>query len=55
MELDELWETLISMSIATEDELQLVTNIAGYSVETLNAVLYSRTGSHDIEQFLGEI
>lgn len=50
-----MWDQLIDLGIATENELQLVTDVAGYSDETLEAVIYSRTGYRDIEQFLGGI
>ena len=45
-----IWDAILEHGIATEEELQLVTNINGYSVETLNDVLYARTGYHDIDQ-----
>lgn len=45
-----VWEALVNMGIATEDELQLVTDINGYNIDTLNDVIYVRTGYHDIEQ-----
>lgn len=44
------WDWLLDMGIATEKELQLVTDINGYSIETLNDVLYARTGYRDKEQ-----
>ena len=44
MDKEQLWDNLIDNGIATESELQLVTCINGYSVETLNDVLYARTG-----------
>lgn len=45
-----VWDYIINNGIATEDELQLVTDINGYSVDTLNDVLYARTGCRDIDQ-----
>ena len=53
MELEEYWQYLINSGIATEQELQLVTYIIGYSVETLDKVLYVRTGYRSIEQLEG--
>ena len=50
VELEEYWQYLIDSGIATEQELQLVTYIIGYSVETLDKVLYARTGYRSIEQ-----
>ena len=48
------WDWLLDTGIATEKELQLVTDINGYSVETLNDVLYARTGYRDQEQLEDE-
>lgn len=50
----EIWDYIIENDIATEEELRLVTNINGYSKNTLNDVIYSRTGYQDIEQLEGE-
>ena len=47
-----IWDAIIENGIATEEELQLVTNINGYNEESLNDVIYARTGYRDIEQFL---
>lgn len=51
MDKDEYWGLLIEHGIATEDELQLITNINGYSEETLDDVLYARTGYRSWEQY----
>lgn len=48
---EELWDFLVNCGIATEEELQLVTNINGYSVDTLQDVIYARTGYRDIDQY----
>ena len=45
-----VWELLVDMGIATDEELQLVTSINGYNIDTLNDIIYVRTGYHDIEQ-----
>lgn len=45
-----VWDYIIDNGIATQDELQLVTDINGYSVDTLNDVLYARTGYRNIDQ-----
>ena len=50
----EAWDYLIDNMIATEEELQLVTNINGYNMDTLEAVLYARTGYRSIEQLEDE-
>ena len=48
--LDDIWDYLVDYEIATEKELQLITCINGYNEESLNAVLYARTGYRSIEQ-----
>lgn len=50
-EINELWDWLEDMNIATEEELRLITNINGHSLKTLNDVLLARTGYHDREQY----
>ena len=54
MELNEIWDEIVNNGIATEEELQLVTGINGYNEESLNDVIYYKTGYNDIEQFLNE-
>ena len=49
-DVERVWEMLVDMEIATDEELQLVTSINGYNIDTLNDVIYVRTGYHDIEQ-----
>ena len=49
-----VFDMLIEMGIATEKELTLVTAINGTTEETLNDVLYVRTGYRNIEQILEE-
>lgn len=48
--IESVWELLVDMGIATDEELQLVTSINGYNIDTLNDIIYVRTGYHDIEQ-----
>ena len=49
-DVNELWNELENRGIATNEEMQLVTDINGYSVETLNDVLYARTGYRSLKQ-----
>lgn len=49
----EWYEFLDENGIATPDEIDLVCNIAGYSVQTLSDILYVRTGYETREQYLG--
>ena len=52
---ERIWDYLIDNAIATEEELQLVTDVAGYSVRTLEDVIYARTGYNDLEQLMEEM
>jgi hypothetical protein len=49
-----LWDYLIDKGIATEESLVLLTNINGYSVETLEDALYALTGYRSIDQLEDE-
>lgn len=48
--IEDVWGLLVDMEIATDEELQLITSINGYNIDSLNDVIYVRTGYHDIEQ-----
>ena len=50
--INELWAELVERDLFTDKELQLVTNINGFSIETLNDALYSRYGYRDYEQMM---
>ena len=47
---NELWSYLVETGIATEEELQLLTSINGFSLETLESVLYVRTAYRSLNQ-----
>jgi len=51
---NEIYEYIIDNKFASEEALDLITNINGYSVETLNDVIYALTGYRNIEQLKGE-
>lgn len=53
-EIIELWDWLVDMGIATDEELGLITNINGVSIETLNDVLRTRTGYRNRDQYENE-
>jgi hypothetical protein len=53
-DVDTLYEELLDRELFTEGELQLLTNINGYSVNTLNDALYARHGYRSLAQMLGE-
>jgi hypothetical protein len=48
--IDYVWNRIVEMEIATEEELNLVTSINGYNIDSLNDIIYVRTGYRDIEQ-----
>ena len=50
MKMEEMWDYLIELGIATENELCLVTAINGYNEEAMLDVLYVRTGYRSFEQ-----
>lgn len=54
-ELINLWDYMVEQGIATDDELRLVTSIDGMNIDTLNDVLYVRTGYRDIKQYKGDL
>lgn len=46
---DEMWDELLALGVS-EQTLQIVTNINGYSTETLCDVLYAHTGYRSFDQ-----
>ena len=52
MDVSKLWDYILFYELATEDELKLITNINGYSEDTLNDVVYARAGYHTLEDFI---
>lgn len=53
-EVTKIFNYLIDYNYFTFEELQLLTNINGYSVDTLNDAIYSRYGFNDFSQLIGE-
>lgn len=51
---EEIWDFLLDNNIATGSELYLVTNVAGYTVDVLNDVLFVQTGYRSIDQYTDE-
>ena len=49
-----LWETMVDLGIATNEELGLATALCGTNIHTLESVLYIRTGCHSLDQLLEE-
>lgn len=52
--IEEIWDIIIEHNLATTEELQLVAQINGYSKQSLDDVVYARTGYNDIAQYLDE-
>ena len=50
----EIWETLENWEIATQEEIELAVALCGTSEQTLNQILYIRTGYRTIEQMFEE-
>ena len=53
-ELDKIYNELIEKAYFTEEELNLITNINGYSMETLNDCIYARYGLRTYEDLKEE-
>ena len=53
-EVSDLWDRLVDEDIATSRELELVTDIVGYTQEAMYDVLYARTGYRNFEQMEAE-
>ena len=52
MSLDEYYDYIIDMGIASEETLRVITDINGYSEETLNDVLFCQTEYRNLEQYM---
>jgi len=48
--INELYEKLIDEGLFTSEELDLITSINGYSIDTLNDCIYARYGYRDCDQ-----
>jgi hypothetical protein len=53
-DVNDLYNELIELDYFTNDELDLITSINGWSIETLNDCIYARYGYHSLEQMNGE-
>ena len=51
-EVSKVWDFIVEYGIASEETLKVITNINGYSIETLNDVIYCQTGYRNMKQFL---
>ena len=48
---DKLWDRIVNAGIASEDTLKVITAINGFSVETLNDVIYAVSGLRNWKQY----
>jgi len=51
-QLEKLWDLIVNDELATKQSLQLVTRLNGYTLETMEDVLYALTGYRSYEQFM---
>lgn len=49
-----IWDTLVEMGIATNEEIGLVVALNGKNEKVLNDILYIRTGYRTLEQMFAE-
>jgi len=49
-----VWDRLVDMGLFTDRELELITNINGYNIDTLNDAIYARYGYRSLDQMLEE-
>ena len=49
-----VWDKLVDMGLFTDRELELITNINGYTIDTLNDAIYARYGYRSLDQMLEE-
>lgn len=45
-----LYDFIVDNNIATEEEVELVTTISGWSEDTMEDIIFARTGLRDYEQ-----
>lgn len=50
-----IWDTLEELGIATREEIGLAVALCGTNEETLNRILYIRTGYRTIEQMYEDV
>lgn len=54
MDINNIYDYIVELGIATEEEVNLVTCINGYNEEVLNNIIYVRTGYRTIEQLIDD-
>lgn len=51
---DQMYDLFLELAICSEETLQVVTGINGYSEDTMYAILYETTGLRNFEQLAEE-
>lgn len=51
IERDTLYDTIIELDVATEDEIGVAIHFGGFNLETLQSLLYYKTGYRTLEQW----
>ena len=54
MDTNEAWDYILDLGIATKEELELITHINGFNIDSLDSVVYVRTGFNTVEQLKEE-
>jgi hypothetical protein len=54
-EVDDLWSYLVDNEFFTTAELELITSMNGYNIDTLNDALYARYGYRSLDQLTEEL
>lgn len=52
MPITEAWDLLVESGLVSNETLEIITSINGYSEDTLNDVLYVTTGYRNFDQWL---
>jgi len=47
-----MWEKIVEYEIATNEEIGLVVDVAGFKVDTLNEIVYSRTEFETLDEYI---
>jgi hypothetical protein len=51
---EQIWDTIIEHGLASDETLTLITKLNGWSLDTMESVLYALTGYHDLDQYRSE-
>lgn len=51
-QLNNMYDTILELELATFEELELVTCINGFNEQAMNDIVYVRVGYHDLDQYL---